>query len=424
VAGKISFPPVWILPTLAAVILSLSAAIEIQLAYNERVADVWQFHVLISATVGFWLTFPLAYQIYKFRRIAQKEINESRRSLRRTTEYLISTSDSVPFGIITLDKSRKIIFQNKRHKEWFGEGMNKRCEDLFMGRYRCDACLIDEVFKTGKSVTKRVTIGERSYEIASSLFIVPRGATLVMEVFSDITDLEQTRRRLTDMETTISRTDKLATLGQLAAGVAHEINTPLANISLIAESIEKHSASEEEKKKLAIIRGQVDSAAKTVRDLLSYIRADISEAEKVDLNALIEETIWFVSQKRHAKITITTELSPPAPKVLGSKSQLQQVFVNIISNAYDAMREAGNMTVTTGVQGSDVFISVRDTGKGITPEEMKRLFQPFYTTKKGTGTGLGLTIARDIVERHRGRIKVESEPGQGATFTIFIPATP
>lgn len=411
------------LPAFAAVILALGAALEILLAYDEKVQDVWEFHIIISASAGFILTLPLAYHAYKYRSMAQREIKEAEERLIQTTEYLMNVSDNLPLATLVLDKHKKIVFQNNMHKIWFGDGTGKSCEEFFKDKCRCDPCCADLLLKGERNATQHVMIGDRMYEIKASSYKPPGEEEMsLLEVFTDVTDFELTRRRLADMEQTISRTDKLATLGQLAAGVAHEINTPLANISLIAESLEKHVPSDEEKKKLSIIRGQVDTAAKTVRDLLSYIRTDISEPENVDVNVLVEETLWFVSQKRHTKITIDMKLANPSPIVKGNRGQIQQVFVNIISNAYDSMGESGTITISTGASENETFISVEDTGKGISPEDMKRLFQPFFTTKKGTGTGLGLTIANDIVERHRGRIKVESKPGKGSTFTIFLPS--
>jgi len=409
-------PPPWMLPLFAVVILALVAAIEALLAPDKRVSEVWVWHVIIWGCAGFILTLPIAYHAYIYRGKAMREMQRAKKSLEAYIDYLTHIADSLPVGIIVFDAKKIIAFQNRVHRSWFGDWTGKSCEEFFkvmMNRGPPDVA--------SKEKIRRVTIKDMIFDIETAEFKMPdTEESMALVTFSDLTSLEGARIRLSEMEEKIARTDKLATLGQLVAGVAHEVNTPLTNIALTAELLERRISSEEEKKRLRVIRDQVDAAAKTVHDLLLYVRG-VSDFEVVEVNPLVEETIWFISQKRLSSISLKKSLTPSEPRVHGIRNQLQQVLVNLLSNAYDATEEGGEIIVTTDIADDDVVISVKDTGKGIAPEDLKKIFQPFFTTKKESGTGLGLTIAKDIVERHGGRIEVESQPGKGSTFRVILP---
>jgi two-component system NtrC family sensor kinase len=226
---------------------------------------------------------------------------------------------------------------------------------------------------------------------------------------------------------------RLASIGELAAGIAHEINNPVAIMvqeagwidDLLGEGDPCSGENLEEiTRAVGQIRTQGDRCKEITYKLLSFARKTDPTVREVELNEVVAEVIGLTSQKtRYANVHIETELSPDLPTIQASPSELQQVLLNRVNNAIDAIeRPGGTVTVATGAAGNEVVLEVRDTGKGIPEANLGRIFDPFFTTKPvGQGTGLGLPICYGIVEKMGGRITVESEIEKGTTFTVFIP---
>jgi len=229
---------------------------------------------------------------------------------------------------------------------------------------------------------------------------------------------------------------KLAAIGQLAAGVAHEINNPLAIIRQEAQWMQTllqtdHFHGLEEVKELQdslreIIQ-QVDRSKEITHNLLDFARMRKPVIQAVAVNRLIEDMVRLVEKEaRQKKIRIVRQLAPDLPRIYSDPPQLRQVILNILNNATYAIRKDGAVTVATRLAGQEALeIVVSDTGPGIAPEDLPRIFDPFFTTKPpGQGTGLGLSICHGIVEKLGGRITAASQPGQGAIFTIRLPLQP
>ncbi|MDZ7270771.1 MAG: cache domain-containing protein [candidate division KSB1 bacterium] len=233
---------------------------------------------------------------------------------------------------------------------------------------------------------------------------------------------EQLKQRA---QQTIMQSERLATVGQLAAGVAHELNNPLGGILLYANLLlEKAKDGDPIKEDLQVIVRETERCRRIVRGLLDFSRQTKLEMTLTDLNRIINTTLdLVVTQAIFKGITVTRNLSPLLPKVMVDVGQMQQVFINIIMNAAEAMAGNGSLEVTTSVQdNSYVVTSIRDTGPGIPEEIRSKIFDPFFTTKPlGKGTGLGLSIAFGIVRKHNGVIEVETEVGKGTTFHIKLP---
>jgi two-component system NtrC family sensor kinase len=242
---------------------------------------------------------------------------------------------------------------------------------------------------------------------------------------------EKVRERteeLVAMQTRVAQSERLASLGMLAAGVAHEINNPLGGIlSLSALALEDLSAEDPNRRNLEEVVKQSERCREIVRGLLEFSRQSETGSERVDINETIEDTLRLVGKQAvFFNVQLSKNLEPTLPPVTGERSQLQQVLMNLIINAVQAMGEKGTLTVATGESGEGfVEVQISDTGRGIPADEVDRIFDPFYTTKEsGEGTGLGLSIAYGIVTKHGGTITVASEVGKGSTFTIRLPATP
>ncbi len=241
-------------------------------------------------------------------------------------------------------------------------------------------------------------------------------------VFEDVT----TRARL---EEQLQISDKMASIGLLAAGVAHEVNTPLTGISSYTQMLlDRADPDDPQTKLLEKIERQTFRAAKIVNGLLTLARGGRAGDERapVDLNAVVNDVLALLEhQLKAVNIQVRRDLDPAPPVVHGTEHKLQQVFLNLFINARDAMPRGGWLSVTTRVEGGRVRVDVGDTGAGIPSEHLSRIYDPFFTTKGlGQGTGLGLSITYGIVEEHDGAIACDSRPGEGTRFTLTFPLLP
>jgi two-component system NtrC family sensor kinase len=230
--------------------------------------------------------------------------------------------------------------------------------------------------------------------------------------------LHQTQQELLHKE-------RLASMGQLAAGVAHEINNPLGTILLFSDVMYKEAPQDDPRRDdLKMIINETTRCKNIVADLLNFARQQEVLAQETDVHALLEKVVEGVRlQPIFKEVQIVRQFSPDLPTIQADPAQLQQVFVNLLNNAAEAMGEGGAITLATRpVNGQWVEIKVSDTGCGISEENLGKLFTPFFTTKAlGKGTGLGLSIVYGIIKMHRGQIAVQSQVGQGTTFTVTLP---
>jgi two-component system NtrC family sensor kinase len=231
-----------------------------------------------------------------------------------------------------------------------------------------------------------------------------------------------------DLETQLSQSDKLSSIGLLAAGVAHEVNTPLAVISSYTQMLSKQLQGDPQKASLLEkITRQTFRASEIVNNLLNFSRTSGSEIGDVDVNKVIADTLALLEhQFKVAKVEVHNTPEPKLPAIQGNAGRLQQVFLNLFLNAKDAMPGGGTLRVAT-LNGESVSVCISDTGTGIAPEHIQRIYDPFFTTKtapregQARGTGLGLSVTYGIIQEHAGKIRVESHPGQGTTFTLDFP---
>jgi two-component system NtrC family sensor kinase len=265
--------------------------------------------------------------------------------------------------------------------------------------------------------TRTVAQGDWSVRVP----VYGRGETgILAESFNTmVSTLKETQEQLVQKE-------KLASVGQLAAGVAHEINNPLGSVLLYADILRKETPAEEVQQKadLEMIISEATRCKMIVNDLLNFSRQNEVLAQSTDLNALLREMVEEEGKlDLYQNVELVEELAPDLPAVQADPLQLRQVFLNLMKNAAEAMPEGGRLTLRSrkGPMDGLITVEVEDTGVGIPDENMKRLFTPFFTTKPiGKGTGLGLAIIYGIVKMHRGQINVQSQVGKGTTFTITL----
>jgi two-component system NtrC family sensor kinase len=241
-----------------------------------------------------------------------------------------------------------------------------------------------------------------------------RGTLIIID---NITD----RIRLEDQ---LVQTEKLTSIGLLAAGVAHEVNTPLAVISSYSQMLRKDISPEDSRHKiLEKITKQTFRASEIVNSLLNFSRTSATEFAEVDIHQVINETLSLLEhQFKTARVRVDRELKADCPMTFGNAGKLQQVFLNLFVNAKDAMPEGGELRILTEESDSKIEILVQDTGIGISRENVKKIYDPFFTTKAaGKGTGLGLSVSYGIIQEHSGSISVESRPGVGTSFKLELP---
>ncbi|MQY73217.1 MAG: PAS domain S-box protein, partial [Dehalococcoidia bacterium] len=228
------------------------------------------------------------------------------------------------------------------------------------------------------------------------------------------------------MEEQLIVTDRLASIGELASGIAHELNNPLTGIIGFSELLLNKDIPEDVREDLQVINREAKRTSQVVKNLLTFARKHETTKQLVDINQAIKSVLDLraYEQKVH-NIAIVTNFDPELPEITADIFRLQQVFVNIIINAEYFMVQShgrGTITITTKVKGNTILASFADDGPGIKKEHLRHLFDPFFTTKEvGKGTGLGLSICHGIVTEHGGQIHAESEPGKGATFIVELP---
>ena len=220
--------------------------------------------------------------------------------------------------------------------------------------------------------------------------------------------------------------ERVASIGQLSTGIAHELNNPLTSILGFSNMILEKDVPADLKEELQIISTEALRASRILKGLLTFVRKDDSQKVRVNVNRIIESVLELRANEQNANnIRVHTRLDRGLPEIMADPFQIQQVFLNIVINAEYFMVEAhkqGNLTVSTHKSGDMVRIVFTDDGPGIAPENLKHVFDPFYTTKGvGKGTGLGLSICHGIVSAHGGRIYAESTVAKGASFTVELP---
>jgi len=343
----------------------------------------------------------------------------------RLKDFSENIVESLNVGVLAVDLLGTVDAWNSRMEQLIGVSPNEAVGKPFNRILPQD--LVAEIEARGdeEQVTgiykHRLVHGGRSVVLNVSITpLVSKSGEKIgrLLLFDDVTQRER-------MEEQMSQTEKLTSLGLLAAGVAHEVNTPLAVISNYIQMLAKQMP--EGDPRHAIIEKivkQTFRASEIVNNLLNFSRTGPGELADVDVNHVVEETLSLVSHPlKTSQIQVVKHLGESLPRVRGSANKLQQVFLNLFLNARDAMPTGGMLEVRTAAHNGTVEIEVVDTGNGISREHIHKIFDPFFTTKPGgRGTGLGLSVSYGIIKEHAGKIDVRSTPGRGTSFHVEFPA--
>jgi len=348
---------------------------------------------------------------------ARRQLQRAETELTALSALHESITRSISSGILTIDGARRITFLNPAGEEISGRKV-----------YEVRGKTVAEIFPDFAEALGRGLHGRGETALAhadgtqrvvgfSLSPLVDAGTPSLpgfVAVFQDLTGLRR-------MEETMRRTDRLAAVGQLAAGLAHEIRNPLASMSGSIELLASAPRLDEKDRRLMqIVLRESERLELLVRDFLSFARPKQTELKALVLAPLVEEVLEvFAPAASAARLTVVRELDPAA-KVRGDESQLRQVLWNLLRNAADAASGGGEVRVRVQSAGEEVHLEVRDTGVGISTEDRRRIFEPFFSTKE-RGSGLGLATVHRIIEAHAGRIELESESGRGSIFTVILP---
>lgn len=357
-------------------------------------------------------------------------VHEKAEELQRLKEYSESIVESISVGVVVIDLDEKIESWNPQMELFLGMSkehvLGRRVSDVLPGN------LVREIrVRQGPDSSRRSEV-VKLYKCRFKLGEEPRVADVTVtplmgkeeQVTGQVIILDDKTERV-NLEDQIQQSEKLTSIGLLAAGVAHEVNTPLAVISSYSQMLEKQLNSDDPKGKILdkIIK-QSFRASEIVNGLLNFSRTNETEFRLLEIHGVILETLSLLEhQLKAARIRLRKELTSTYPQIYGNPGKLQQVFLNLFINAKDAMPEGGELLVKTFAQDSIFRIEVTDTGAGIPEEFLQKIYDPFFTTKEmGRGTGLGLSVTYGIIQEHSGKIMVESKLGQGTSFILELPA--
>lgn len=270
------------------------------------------------------------------------------------------------------------------------------------------------------------SIGDRQYDIVVGTLINPGGSLSVIEVLRDITERKRLEDREKQMQRELNLARRLASIGELAAGIAHEINNPLTGILGFSEYLLRKNTDKNTREDLKVIYDEAMRAANVVNNLRTFARSYDSKKEFANINDILKKALELRTyEMRNSNIEVVTELASDLPLIKVDFHQLQQVFINIVMNAEQAITETksyGKLSIVTKKIKNFVRISFTDDGPGIPAELLDKIFDPFFSTKtESGGTGLGLSICHGIVTEHGGKIYTQSKLGKGTTFFVELP---
>ena len=346
----------------------------------------------------------------------------SRKLLLDTRAFASETIKSLPMGIVVVDKDSDINYINEAAcfllAKGFSNAEKKNAEDLF----------IDEIWQ----LRKKITLGESVAEKEFFLETIEKKILPVLVSVTDITDDQNNAlgfvcilkdlSEIKELEIKIQRKEKLAAMGALAAGIAHEVRNPLSSIkgyaTFFANLFEKES---ENRKAAYIMAEEVDRVDRVISELLEFARPADLKLKETDVEQLIVNSLRIIKHEAaDAGVNIIKEFEKPLPVLKIDPDRFTQVLLNLYINAIQAMEDGGNLTIKACKTKDSLILKICDTGSGISPENQESVFNPYFTTKK-KGTGLGLAIVYKIIESHKGTIHIESIKGSGTTFVILIP---
>jgi PAS domain S-box-containing protein len=367
---------------------------------------------------------------------SQHEVAERKRAeqeLQAEKNKLSSIIEAMEDYLTIRDTDYNLTYQNELTKQIFGDRLGEKCYRVFENQDEvCEGCPVEKAFRYGNSQTAERRGVRPSgevifFEITANPIKNAKGEIIAcLEIARDITERKKAEAREKELQRELYLSSRLASIGELAAGVAHQLNNPLTGILGFSQRILRKISNQEVSQDLGKIYGEAERASKIVQNLLTFARRRQPKKEYSDINNVVQSALELRAYElKTSNIEVITNLAPDMPKIMLDFHQIQEVFLNLILNAEQAMTEAsggGKLTIKTVRNKRYVTSIFTDNGPGISAEHLDNIFDPFFTTKgENGGTGLGLSVCHGIITEHGGRIYAKSRPGKGTTFFIELP---
>lgn len=416
-------------PLAMALLLALSRVVDrLVLPPGGAAGDLYQTTRMVL--IGLAMASVIAVLAVRYRTGYELQIQRRNEVLEETRDFLTRIIESTADGIVVRDAKGRVASWNPAAEAIFGwtaDEMRGKDVGVVLPDSEVDDALrrIDVALQEGRTLRNLEASGRRKdgSPVTFSLTLAPlrdaAGAfTGTTGIVRDITALKQLERQFLERE-------RLAAVGELAAMVAHEVRNPLAGIRGGCEILLEGYTPGDARHDIGVeIIHQVDRLTRTVHDLLTFARPRAVDPVPTDMHALIDRILQNLrDDPGNAAIEVVRDFSDDVSVVQVDGRQIEQVFLNLVLNAIQAMQHRGRVTISTRAGHRDLVVSVADSGPGIRPDAIAHIFQPFFTTRS-QGTGLGLAIVKKIVEAHGGRIEAASPPGSGAVFTVTLPKEP
>jgi signal transduction histidine kinase len=355
-------------------------------------------------------------EIERYAMELEERVKERTAELLSEKEKLDTIVSAIGGGIIIIDKNARIIWANEVIKNMFNKNVvGKYCEELWEDCDISSSHVKDDI----ETIILSSFWGQKDkfFQITTAPIKGKDGEIHgYIRLIQDVTEIKK-------MEEQIIHSEKLASIGRLAAGIAHEIGNPLTSIFSFVQILREIEDEPFKKESLDTIYFHINRISEILKQLSGFSKMPTGEIKECNINEIVETTINLIQYDKRAKnINIVKELSPSLPLITIDGNRLSQVFVNLTLNAIDAMPDGGTLTIKTFQDKNDIVIVFQDTGVGIPKADISKIFDPFFTTKE-KGTGLGLAVSYDIIKKMNGSLTVDSEIGKGTTFIIKLPST-
>lgn len=359
---------------------------------------------------------------------AYGKLEERALALSSLQNYTKSILESTTSGVLSVDRDMRIVACNRAAAEIFGMDEEEIIGSKLFELCRGDTDMCQQVKRVVDGERERVDTemtltNARGRVVPAAVSVAPHkdlgggklGAVVTIEDMTEIRDLTEQ----------LLRADRLAAMGELVAGVAHEVRNPLGTIRASIQLLEAENADKNSIAELApVVKQEIDRLDRVIKTLLDFGRPSKPVLAEVDLGAIIDDVVGFTSRfARSSGVTIASQVDDKTPRVWADPERLKQVFINLIFNAVQAMPKGGRVDISVAPEDGFVRLVFRDEGAGIPADTIPKIWDPFFTTRPD-GTGLGLAVVHRIVDEHSGYIAVESEVGKGSTFTVRLPVEP
>ncbi len=366
-------------------------------------------------------------------RILARTFNLMTEAIREREARLRNILDSIPDAVFHADNDKRVLWANRTVRERHGVSMGEPCYKVLWGRETdCEPCCCQEALTSARRVltTCQLSGGITSPDLYLDIAAVPLADSLgksggFVVIARDITEMVKADRERAELEAQLRHAQKMEAMGELSASIAHEFGNPLLGVRFLLRHLQEvTSLAEEDRNLLAVGLDEIERMQSLIRDLKSFYQPSSGRKIPTDIHHRIDNILLFHQNyfKTH-NVRVEKRYADSLPEVMVVQDQITQVFINLLVNAVEAVpEEGGTVTITTECHGDTVSIAFHDTGVGISHDDQKKIFKPFFSTKPDVeGTGLGLSVSYGIVRSHGGDLQVSSSPGEGTTFTVILP---